>query len=690
MKAMKILLLEYHLSTGGAPMFALKRIQSLLAYSEIEVYCIELNFHGSAYVVQRNQIVDLLGDRFYEAGENKMRVMDIINQIKPDIVHIEDVAERLPKELAKALYSNNRTYRIVETPHDNIFNPDADKAFHPDLYAFCTPFHEDVYANMDSKYFTIQYPIEEKEATSDVKLEAKKKVGFSLDRKTALHIGLWTPQKNQKETIAIAREFPDIDFVVAGNMAGNFQFYWEDLIKDLPTNFKALGERSDIDTLLQAADIFIFPSTNECSPLSIRHAIEVGLPIVANNLPAYAGTLDKYIKPLDSDLYTITRDYNIPNNNNSINFALDHVKMYEEIVKFPIIKKSVRILQHFINHPFLEIKGESDSEFDVRFYDENDVCHYQNTIKSNSWVRLNRQYYTRWKTYVYQDGELIYENVLDLHGKKVFIAFESKSLGDTLAWAPYALEFQKLHQCKVVFSTFWNKILDYPELELVEPGSSVNCYAMYKIGWHYDTNREPELPNTIPLQKAATNILGLKYTEIRPKLFTKRDCPEYNKYITIATNSTAGCKFWVREEWQKLINHYTEQGYKVYNVSKEVNPFDNCPQIPNTSIESTMDWIYHSKFFVGLSSGLSWLAWSLGKQVGLISNFTEFDHEFLTNCIRITNNKVCHGCWNKPDVVFDKGDWNWCPEHKGTDRQWECHKAISSESVIKAIKIKNI
>ena len=540
---MKVLLLENHLSTGGAPMFALKRIQSLLAHTDIEVYCIELNFHGSAYVVQRNQIVDLLGDRFYEAGENKMRVMDIINHIKPDIVHIEDVAERLPRELATALYSNNREYRIVETPHDNVFNPNADKLFQPDLYAFCTPFHENVYSGMDSKYYTIQYPIEEKKVTSDMKLEAKKKVGFSLDRKTALHIGLWTPQKNQKETIAIARNFPDIDFVVAGNMAGNFQFYWEDLIKDLPSNFKALGERSDIDTLLQAADIFIFPSTNECSPLSIRHAIEAGLPIVANNLPAYAGTLDKYIKPLDSDLNTITRDYNIPNNNDSITFALEHAKMYEAIIKFPVRKQSVRIIQHFINHPFLEIKGEIDSDFDVRFYDENDVCHYQNTIKSNSWVRLNRQYYTKWKTYVYQDGELIYENVLDLHDKKVFISIESKALGDTIAWVPYALEFQKKHGCKVVLSTFHNKILDYPELELVEPGSSVNCYAMYKIGWHYDTDREPELPNTIPLQKAATNILGLKYTEMRPKLFTKRECPEHSRYITIATNSTAGCKF---------------------------------------------------------------------------------------------------------------------------------------------------
>ena len=64
---MKVILLENHLSTGGAPAFALKRIQSLLAHTDVEVYCIELNFHGADFVVQRNQIIKILGDRFYEA-----------------------------------------------------------------------------------------------------------------------------------------------------------------------------------------------------------------------------------------------------------------------------------------------------------------------------------------------------------------------------------------------------------------------------------------------------------------------------------------------------------------------------------------------------------------------------------------------------------------------------------------------
>jgi len=40
----------------------------------------------------------------------------------------------------------------------------------------------------------------------------------------------------------------------------------------------------------------------------------------------------------------------------------------------------------------------------------------------------------------------------------------------------------------------------------------------------------------------------------------------------------------------------------------------------------------------------------------------------------------------KPQFKFDKGDWDWCPEYKGTERQFECHKSITSEMVIKQIQ----
>jgi autotransporter strand-loop-strand O-heptosyltransferase len=122
----------------------------------------------------------------------------------------------------------------------------------------------------------------------------------------------------------------------------------------------------------------------------------------------------------------------------------------------------------------------------------------------------------------------------------------------------------------------------------------------------------------------------------------------------------------------------------VKNVSLENNPFDNCDQLIDKSMDSTIEWIAQSEFFIGLSSGLSWLAWALDVPVIMISNFTDADHEF--SCHRPINTNVCHGCWNKPQYTFDKGDWNWCPVNKNTDRQFECQKSITPEMVIEKIK----
>jgi autotransporter strand-loop-strand O-heptosyltransferase len=393
-----------------------------------------------------------------------------------------------------------------------------------------------------------------------------------------------------------------------------------------------------------------------------------------------------YLQPIDSDLNTLECNYEVPTDNTTPIFAFRQEDAYKKIIELPIQKQKVSISQHFVDNPFLEIKGNVDSKFKVQFFDGNGSITYENIINSNTWIKLNRTYFTNWTTKVWEGNEMIYANYLHLHNKRVFIVIESKSLGDTLAWVPYALEFQKLHQCKVILSTFWNRILHYPELELVEPGIVVNnVYALYRIGWFYNSDKEPEIPNTIPLQKAATNILGLDFTEQRPVLaYTPVKFESAGKFVTIATNSTSGCKFWTKEGWQELINYLVSQNYLVYNVSKEKNPFDNCVQIEDTSIENTINMISNSKFFIGLSSGLSWLAWALNVKVFMISNFTEADHEF-TDCVRITNTNVCHGCWNEEGIIFDKGDWNWC-KHKDTDKHFECHKSITAQMVIEKIK----
>ena len=128
-------------------------------------------------------------------------------------------------------------------------------------------------------------------------------------------------------------------------------------------------------------------------------------------------------------------------------------------------------------------------------------------------------------------------------------------------------------------------------------------------------------------------------------------------------------------------------GYRVVHVSNEKSDIKGITELKDKSLLGTMNAIHHSEFFIGLSSGLSWLSWSIGKKVVMISNFTEPDHEFTTNCYRVTKNDVCNGCWNNPLFKFDKGDWNWCPEHKDTPRHFECHKSITPEMVLEQIKV---
>ena len=693
---MKILFLAPHLSTGGMPAFLLKRIETLQKYTDADVYVVEFKNYSSEYVVQKNKINKLT--QVITLGTDKMMLIDVIQDLHIDVVHVDEMIEgfdshnQVPEELMRALYAPDRTWRIVETCHNVWFNPDQSKRYHPDAYAFCTPYHLQTFANMQSPKYVLEFPIEDKRQTYNWQ-DAFTELEFDEAKEHVVNVGLWTPGKNQKEAVEIARRMPDVQFHFVGNQAVNFQEYWEPIMADLPANCKVWGEREDAWKFMLASDVFMFNSTWECNPLVVREAVSYGCKILARNLPQYCGMFDEYITPIDENNLKAQlikaldepMQYEIPEGQEE-EFAKLHDEMYRAVCKAAPYKQPITITNYCVGQPFLEIKGSSESIFNVRFYDEAGELHYQNNIACNSWVRLNRSYYTKWNVTVRENDELVYESTLDYTGKRVYIAFDSKSLGDTIAWIPYCLEFKQKHNCHVIVSTFRNNLFQdvYPELEFVEPGTNVqNIMGMYTLGWFYDSNKEPELPNTIPLQKAATNILGLQYREVVPRISFSPSKRPYDNYITIATNSTAGCKFWTRESWQELINHYHKKGYKIVNVSLEDNPFDNCLVPEDKSIENTMNLIYYSKFFVGLSSGLSWLAWALRKEVVMISNFTQADHEF--ECIRVTNTSVCHGCWNDPQYKFDRGDWNWCPVNKGTDRQFECQTSITSQMVIDKI-----
>ena len=361
----------------------------------------------------------------------------------------------------------------------------------------------------------------------------------------------------------------------------------------------------------------------------------------------------------------------------------------------PKLKNDIYLTTSNVDGYEVHLKTDNEESYFVEIYNENNNVVYSTTLKNNMYCKLNIKYYTKWTTKVYDEHKtkLLLSEEFNLNNSRVYIAFESSSLGDTLAWMPYCEEFRKKHNCQVIVSTFNNDLFkgEYPNIEFTSPGSIVqNIRALYRLGWFYNDEREPLLPSTIPLQKTATNILGLNFEEIRPNLaFRPKERPIVEKYVTIGMSTTAGCKEWSHPQgWQKLIDYLNNLGYKVAVIQKE--SFSNINNVLDWTgdkpLIERMNQVYHSEFYIGLGSGLSWLSWAVKKHVVMICNFSEDGHEFTKDTTRIINKSVCNGCWNNPMFKFDKGDWFWCPEHKGTERQFECHTSITPEMVIEKIQ----
>lgn len=364
----------------------------------------------------------------------------------------------------------------------------------------------------------------------------------------------------------------------------------------------------------------------------------------------------------------------------------------------PSKENAAKFNLNFIEGALFEVIGGPDREYTVEFIDEETgkIIH-KDSIKKDHWVKTSMRYYRKWYIFV-DDGVNSYEYRMNLTDQRVYIAVDSKALGDTLAWLPFVEEFRKKHNCKVVCSTFWNHFFkeEYPEIEFVKPGEVVhNLYAMYTIGWFYkkdgefDFDRVPNDFRNQSLQKTASDILGLEFKEIKPSIKLNKNV-EKEKIVSIAIHGTAQTKYWNNPDgWQDVVNYLKSKGYRVTLISKEEDGYmgnkhpKGVEYLFNNDIETVINTLQKSTMFIGISSGLSWLSWAVGTKTCLISGFTEPKTEF-EDCIRISPQpNICQGCFNTDRL--DAGDWNWCPRHKGTDRQFECTKTISSLEVIDKI-----
>jgi len=272
-----------------------------------------------------------------------------------------------------------------------------------------------------------------------------------------------------------------------------------------------------------------------------------------------------------------------------------------------------------------------------------------------------------------------------LEGKEILMHFDSFCLGDTICFSAFIDAFLEYHKPKkVIISTFFPHLFKSTDdrYEFINANQKLKLTIDKLLDVGYDKNSLDDTKGGM--------MYAAKRTMLLPQETKPGKCPVIpyerkvipNK-IAIAPESLkkiAQWNFFGNYGWQQLVNEIVNSGFVVSNVS-----YENTMSLKNVTgfhghddIRVALNEILSSRVFVGLSSGLAWLAWAYDVPVVMISGFTKEHNEF--DCFRVVNKFSCNGCFNLFQNIQST-----CPLFLGTDRENECHKSITPKMIIDKI-----
>jgi autotransporter strand-loop-strand O-heptosyltransferase len=324
---------------------------------------------------------------------------------------------------------------------------------------------------------------------------------------------------------------------------------------------------------------------------------------------------------------------------------------------------------------------------------------------TGAFVASSKRFYIRFGVEVFDDGKPLFTHDYDCRDREVLIQFPVGTLGDTMAWFPYAARFQEVHGCKLTCAMSGLIIPlikdQYPQIafvtheEVVERKLQDTFYATYSLGLFFDDKEHVWQPTDfrlVGLHRTAGYILGVDPTEAPPRITVLDDTrPIAEPYVCIAVQSSSGCKMWNNPTgWHEVVAHLKQRGLRVICIDQKPVHGSGLlyTHIPHGAEDQTGDrplterarWLKHAEAFIGLSSGLAWLAYAAGARTVMISGFTHPTNEFTTP-FRVINWHTCNSCWNDPKERFKHDDFMWCPRHQNTPRHFECTKLITGAHV---------
>lgn len=334
--------------------------------------------------------------------------------------------------------------------------------------------------------------------------------------------------------------------------------------------------------------------------------------------------------------------------------------------KFKIEKECILVLIGNFNNEQVALLRE----YNIYFYDKAECL----------------DYWYSWSTILNWNDSI--NTQVEPNKEKTLLYLRSKALGDTIAFVESCREWKEKHNQTPTLAINLAFIDIFKSYDLEFIGHDFNPCDFSDIivsDYHFEG----------ALQHGFQQDLGLDATKRFPDLKFKPSIrPIQGRYVCIGTHSTAQAKMWnYPDGWDILCRMLRKENITPVCIDRyeRFGTNDNWNDIPKSSVKKVgmkfpeiMNFLHHSELFIGLSSGLSWLAHGLGKKTVMITGPTAY--EFEQNNYKVQNTNVCHRCFHSPDLhKFDPTDWMWCPVHKNTERHHECTKTITPIQVFNMI-----
>ena len=319
------------------------------------------------------------------------------------------------------------------------------------------------------------------------------------------------------------------------------------------------------------------------------------------------------------------------------------------------------------------------------------------------------KFYVEWEIAVWLDGEPVFYHQFDPHGQQVHFNVMG-ALGDNIALLPWVEEFRQVFDCKVtvtIAEMFHGIIKNYfPHFRLSGKAKKLpppepppaDSYAQYYISaWQARPTQSTTDMRILPMELLGRTILDTPKIP-RPKkiIYTPTEPRSIDqKYVCIAVQASNNPKCWLNPGgWDRVVDYLKTLGYRVLCIDRDrrCTNYDMTVEMPEGAENFSGDYnlidrinqLAYADFFIGLSSGLAWLAWAVDIPVVIVSGITEPWFEF-ESAYRVNNPLVCHGCFNhRPKdshMILDCVDRKDVPR----ERMYECSKKISARMVIDAI-----